>query len=69
RVFVHDSVRLPGSDDRIDPDAWRPLIMSFQKLYGLGPEVHPSALARIPERLYRGPDIERARDVVSRSCG
>lgn len=61
RVFVHDSVRLAGTDDRIDPDAWRPLIMSFQKFYGLGEQVHPSTLARIPERLYRGPDIDRAR--------
>ncbi|MEQ0564137.1 flavin reductase family protein [Amycolatopsis sp. NEAU-NG30] len=64
RVFVHDSIRLPGSDDHIDPDAWRPLIMSFQKLYGLGPQVHPSTLARIPERLYRGPDIDRAREIA-----
>jgi flavin reductase (DIM6/NTAB) family NADH-FMN oxidoreductase RutF len=65
RVFVHDSVRMVGSDDRIDPDSWRPLIMSFQKFYGLGGQVHPSALSRIPERLYRGPDIERARRVSS----
>jgi flavin reductase (DIM6/NTAB) family NADH-FMN oxidoreductase RutF len=64
RVFVHDSVRLAGTDDHIDPDAWRPLIMSFQKFYGLGEQVHPSTLARIPERLYRGPDIDRARLVV-----
>lgn len=61
RVLVHESVRLPGTDDHIDPDAWRPLIMSFQKLYGLGPQVHPSTLARVPERLYRSPDIEAAR--------
>lgn len=64
RVFVHDDIRVPGSPDHIDPDAWRPLIMSFQKLYGLGPQVHPSTLARIPERLYRGPDIDRARSVA-----
>jgi flavin reductase (DIM6/NTAB) family NADH-FMN oxidoreductase RutF len=63
RVFVHDDIRVPGSPDHIDPDAWRPLIMSFQKLYGLGSQVHPSTLARIPERLYRGPDIDRARSV------
>lgn len=37
--------------------------MSFQKLYGLGPQVHESTLARIPERMYRSPDIERARAV------
>jgi flavin reductase (DIM6/NTAB) family NADH-FMN oxidoreductase RutF len=64
RVFVHEEIRVPGSDDHIDPDAWRPLIMSFQKLYGLGPQVHPSTLARIPERLYRGPDIDRAREIA-----
>ncbi len=61
RVHVHDSVRMPGTEDRIDPDRWRPLIMSFQKLYGLGPQVHPSRLAQIPEGFYRGPDIERSR--------
>lgn len=63
RVLVHDDIRTPGTDDHVDPDAWRPLIMSFQKLYGLGPQVHESTLARIPERMYRSPDIERARGV------
>ena len=60
RVFVHDDVRKPGTDDHIDPDRWRPLIMSFQKFYGLGPQLHPSTLAQIPERLYRSPDVDRA---------
>ncbi|GAB3008484.1 flavin reductase family protein [Amycolatopsis acidiphila] len=62
RVHVHEDIRVPGTADRIDPDRWRPLIMSFQHLYGLGPRVHSSTLAQIPERLYRGPDIERARE-------
>jgi flavin reductase (DIM6/NTAB) family NADH-FMN oxidoreductase RutF len=60
RVWVHEEIRLAGTDDHIDPDAWRPLIMSFQKLYGLGPQVHPSTLARIPELFYR-PDDDLAR--------
>ncbi|WP_156096628.1 flavin reductase family protein [Amycolatopsis jejuensis] len=60
RVFVHNDIRTPGTTDHIDPDAWHPLIMSFQKFYGLGPQVHPSTLASIPERLYRSPDIARA---------
>ncbi|MFI0418145.1 flavin reductase family protein [Spongiactinospora sp. 9N601] len=64
RVYVDEGIRMKGSDDHIDPDAWRPLIMSFQKFYGLGPQVHPSRLAGIPERLYRGPDIDRARAVM-----
>jgi flavin reductase (DIM6/NTAB) family NADH-FMN oxidoreductase RutF len=62
RVHVHEDIRVPGHADRIDPDAWRPLIMSFQHLYGLGPKVQESTLARIPEHLYRGPDIDRARE-------
>jgi flavin reductase (DIM6/NTAB) family NADH-FMN oxidoreductase RutF len=35
RVHVHDDIRMAATSDRIDPDAWRPLIMSFQQLYGL----------------------------------
>ncbi|MFF7158696.1 flavin reductase [Streptomyces sp. NPDC008139] len=61
RVLVHDKVRAAGTRDRIDPDMWRPLVMSFQHFYGLGPRLRESALATIPERLYRGPDIGRSR--------
>ncbi|WP_372440350.1 flavin reductase family protein [Prauserella cavernicola] len=67
RVLVHDAIRLPGSADHIDPDAWRPLIMSFQKLYGLSQQAYPSTLASLPERLYRGPDIDRARTTPART--
>lgn len=66
RVFVHDEIRLADKENHIDPDAWRPLIMSFQQLYGLGPRVHPSTLARIPEERYRGPDIDRAREAPAK---
>jgi flavin reductase (DIM6/NTAB) family NADH-FMN oxidoreductase RutF len=53
RVHVHPSVRLPGTAHRIDPDRWRPLIMSFQQFYGLGPRVHASRLGEIDEEWYR----------------
>ena len=53
RVHVHPGIRLPGTENRIDPDAWRPLIMSFQNFYGLGDQVHPSRLATIDEEWYR----------------
>jgi flavin reductase (DIM6/NTAB) family NADH-FMN oxidoreductase RutF len=53
RVWVSPSIRLAGHPNRIDPDAWRPLIMSFQHFYGLGERVHPSRLASIDEELYR----------------
>lgn len=53
RVHVRDDLRLPGHAHRVDPDRWRPLVMSFQQFYGLGPRVQPSRLARIDEEWYR----------------
>jgi flavin reductase (DIM6/NTAB) family NADH-FMN oxidoreductase RutF len=64
RVHVDQSIVLDGEPNRIDPDKWRPLIMSFQEFYGLGPKLRPSRLGTIPEALYRGPDIERSRDLA-----
>jgi len=66
RVHAEESILVAGRDDHIDPDKWRPLIMSFQKFYGLGASVHESALAQIPERMYRSPDVDRARAMTSR---
>lgn len=67
RVHLEESILMDGQSDRVDPDKWRPLMMSFQKFYGLtADQVHESTLARIPEVLYRGPDIERARNDVKR---
>lgn len=52
RVHAEESI-LAGAD-RIDPNAWRPLIMSFQHFYGLTEHtLHSSQLATIPETLYR----------------
>lgn len=62
RVHVHPSILIDGESNRIDPDKWRPLIMSFQEFYGLAPDkLRQSILAEIPERLYRSPDVARAR--------
>jgi flavin reductase (DIM6/NTAB) family NADH-FMN oxidoreductase RutF len=60
RVHAEESILVSGEPNRIDPDKWRPLIMSFQKFYGLGPQVHVSTLAQIPEAMYRSPDVDRA---------
>ncbi|KAH8894286.1 hypothetical protein GQ53DRAFT_793191 [Thozetella sp. PMI_491] len=38
RVHVLDRLRVEGHPNRVDPDKWRPLIMSFRQLYGLSPE-------------------------------
>ncbi|MGJ4890899.1 flavin reductase family protein [Bradyrhizobium sp. HKCCYLRH3099] len=62
RVHVAPAILMDGARDRVDPDKWRPLIMSFQQFYGLGPRVHESRLGTIPEAAYRTPDIIRARD-------
>lgn len=61
RVHLDESIMLAGHPNRVDPDKWRPLIMSFQNFYGLGARVHDSTLAQIPEALYRSPDVDRAR--------
>jgi hypothetical protein len=50
----------------VDPDKWRPLIMSFQRFYGLGEgQVRDSRLAGIREGWYRSPDVDRARQAVA----
>ncbi|WP_315823181.1 flavin reductase family protein [Paraflavitalea speifideaquila] len=64
RVYLHPSILMEGHNNRVDPNKWRPLIMSFQQFYGLGEQVHPSTLAQIPEALYYSADIERARELV-----
>ena len=53
RVHVEESLLVPGQPNRIDPDRWRPLLMSFQQFHGMGPRVHPSRLAEIDEEIYR----------------
>lgn len=61
RVYVEESILMNGEANRIDPDKWRPLIMSFQQFYGLGSKLHASTLGEIPESMYRSPDVGRAR--------
>lgn len=61
RVYVEESILMNGEANRIDPDKWRPLIMSFQQFYGFGSKLHASTLGEIPESMYRSPDVGRAR--------
>ena len=62
RVHVQDGLLAPGEANRIDPDKWRPLIMSFQKFYGLkAGQLQTSRLSSIPEAVYRSPDVDRTR--------
>ena len=59
RTHLSEAILHKGEPDRVDPDLWRPLMMSFQKFYGLGPQLEDSILARVPERLYQTPDHAR----------
>lgn len=61
RVHLAPSIIMDHQRDRIDPDKWRPLIMSFQEFYGLGEKVQRSTLAQVPEQLYRTRDTELTR--------
>ncbi len=46
KLHVDESLLVgEGPRPHIDPDRWRPLMMSFCRFYGLGGEVHPSRLA------------------------
>lgn len=60
KVHIEESILMAGYTNRIDPDKWRPLIMSFQEFYGLGQKIYPSTLGNIPEHLYNTVDREAA---------
>lgn len=54
RVHLDERIMMEGEENRVDPDKWRPLIMSFQQFYGLAPgKLQRSELAEIPEAMYR----------------
>jgi flavin reductase (DIM6/NTAB) family NADH-FMN oxidoreductase RutF len=61
RVHAEESIMMSREENLIDPDKWRPLIMSFQQFYGLGARLQDSTLGTIPEAMYRTPDMEQAR--------
>lgn len=65
RVHIEESLLVDGTDDRIDPVKWRPLIMSFCQFFGLGPIVHSSRLAEIPESAYRPRKVAREEPMES----
>jgi len=53
RAHVDTSLLLEGRENRIDPNKWRPILMSFCQFYGLTDQLRSSALAKIPETAYR----------------
>jgi flavin reductase (DIM6/NTAB) family NADH-FMN oxidoreductase RutF len=53
RVHIEEDLIESGTRNHVDPDLWRPLVMSFCRFYGLTTQVHESTLAEIPEEAYR----------------
>ena len=45
KLHVEESLLRHGARPHIDPEKWRPLIMSFCRFFGVGGELHPSRLA------------------------
>jgi flavin reductase (DIM6/NTAB) family NADH-FMN oxidoreductase RutF len=49
KLHVHEDLLVgSGAKPHIDPERWRPLIMSFCRFFNLGSEAHPSRLADSP---------------------
>ncbi len=67
RVNAAPSLTIDGHPNRIDPDKWRPLIMSFRELYGLGTKLCPSKLATGPEEQYATWKLSGAKAVLVKS--
>jgi flavin reductase (DIM6/NTAB) family NADH-FMN oxidoreductase RutF len=55
RVHAHPEILVESNQNRIDPDKWKPLIMSFREFYGLGDCLQTSRLAQFPEDRFRPP--------------
>lgn len=52
-THAHPSIMHEGDLRKVNPDLWRPLIMSFRRFYGLGGNAGESKLAAIDEELWR----------------
>ena len=53
KAHIDEAILAEGKPNHVDPDKWRPLLMSFCQFYGLGERAGHSTLAEIPEELYR----------------
>lgn len=54
KVHVDEGLLSKEFDDRIDPQVWKPLIMSFRQFFSTGDMLRPSRLAIPPEEAYGG---------------
>lgn len=68
KVHVRGDLCMADNPNRIDPDRWKPLIMSFRKFYGVGDGVHASKLARGPEDAYAPWKMKGVRGLTGRAA-
>lgn len=52
KIHAVDAIMKEGEKDRVDPNLWRPLLMSFREFFGLGNQPARSKLAKGPEQQY-----------------
>ena len=58
RVHVEERLLVDGEPNRIDPERWHPLLMSFRQFYGRGSRLQASRLAECPESRYAPPGAQ-----------
>ncbi len=54
KVHASKAILSDSFENRIDPEKWNPLLMSFLQFYSRGENAHSSRLAKVPEELYGG---------------
>lgn len=52
KAHIDERILAHPDSQRIDPDKWRPLIMSFRRFYGLDDQIHTSRLGQGSEEVY-----------------
>ena len=52
RIHIDDSLLMDDDPTRVDPQKWKPLIMSFREFFSLTEQVRSSQLATYPENLH-----------------
>lgn len=52
KVYCESSLLQDENQDRINPDAWHPLLMNFRQFYTTGERIHPSRLGEGSEERY-----------------
>lgn len=57
KTHIDPCILWPNNPNRVDPDVWKPLIMSFQEFYTTGEKLAYSRLAEIPEQSYAIPKL------------